>query len=425
MPILFVHGVGVRDESGFPQIESLLRRFVAPILAPNAPQHVLIKQAFWGDNAAHFAWNRASQQKGRVFGQGGTNESTDNVQQTLLLASVANKVKDAPSSGGSSTVVTTGRTNTTGPLERLSKLSPEQLSDLASSLIDQEPLERFGSTKNKAIALIAADDVAHDPQTFAKFEGKTEQEEVYIFQSLVQNRYDQLIRDESEVIGQGAIQWLQNFAPRTAEVLGRTVDAPGYVVGRLASEFRTPLNTFLTNFTGDVFEYLRRRGDSQNPGRIPLIVLEALKSLRDEAPHTEPLLLLSHSMGGQITYDLVTHFLPNAKDSAKLAPYANLKIDFWCATASQVALFEELKLFLASDPNINETTGKVKFDTPHVDRWWNVWDYNDFVSYTAQDIFSSVDDGAYDSGMFLLQAHGGYLARPSFYRQLARKITAP
>jgi hypothetical protein len=58
----------------------------------------------------------------------------------------------------------------------------------------------------------------------------------------------------------------------------------------------------------------------------------------------EPLVVLTHSMGGQIFYDLVTHFLP------RMPEHRGIRIDYWCAAASQVGLFEELGLFLESAP---------------------------------------------------------------------------
>ena len=132
-------------------------------------------------------------------------------------------------------------------------------------------------------------------------------------------------------------------------------------------------------------------------------------------------MVLSHSMGGQIVYDIVTHFLPNLKSHEK---YKDIYIDFWCASASQVGFFEELKLFLASDEKYSAKSGQrvPRPDKQYLGYWWNVWDYNDFISYSAKDIFDEVEDGVYNTGMFLMDAHGGYLVRPSFFRQFAEKL---
>jgi len=61
-------------------------------------------------------------------------------------------------------------------------------------------------------------------------------------------------------------------------------------------------------------------------------------------------------------------------------------------------------------------------DRLHLGGWWNVWDHNDFLSYTVRGIVADVDDEPFDSGMSLASAHSGYLIRPSFYRKLAAKL---
>lgn len=63
----------------------------------------------------------------------------------------------------------------------------------------------------------------------------------------------------------------------------------------------------------------------------------------------EPLIVLTHSMEGQIVYDLVTHFLPRLNRICG--------IDSWYATASQVDLFEEMKLFLESSDAARASIG--------------------------------------------------------------------
>jgi hypothetical protein len=100
----------------------------------------------------------------------------------------------------------------------------------------------------------------------------------------------------------------------------------------------------------------------------------------------------------------------------------DIRIDFWCASASQVGFFEEAKLFLASDPK-HRSGLPVPFPHANLGVWWNVWDYNDFLSFTAEDICAGVEDSAYNGGKSLIEAHGGYLARASFFRDLAKKVS--
>jgi hypothetical protein len=122
-------------------------------------------------------------------------------------------------------------------------------------------------------------------------------------------------------------------------------------------------------------------------------------------------------MGGQIVYDTVTSFLPSAPE------LADIRIDFWCAAASQVGFFEEAKLFLARQDQYRQGN-PVPFPKKHLGVWWNVWDYNDVISFTVKDIIRGVDDEPNSSGMSLISAHGGYLQRPSFFRRFANKVQA-
>lgn len=67
MPIIFVHGVAVRDESAFKGIATFLRRYVAPKLVPNDPGAVGIYPAFWGTDAVTFAWGGRSRPRTAVL----------------------------------------------------------------------------------------------------------------------------------------------------------------------------------------------------------------------------------------------------------------------------------------------------------------------------------------------------------------------
>jgi hypothetical protein len=101
--------------------------------------------------------------------------------------------------------------------------------------------------------------------------------------------------------------------------------------------------------------------------------------------------------------DVVTSFLP--------AVGSNIKVDFWCATASQVGYFEELNMFLASSGAYSKATGhRAPLATANLGHWWNAWDRNDIISFTTNGIFAGgIDDEEYWSGTSLAAAHGGYL----------------
>jgi hypothetical protein len=312
------------------------------------------------------------------------------------------------------------------PGQLIYKLNTDGLSDLALRVISAvSPLTGYEQTLALQAADEAANEMTADPE-LAKC--RSIKDELNLFQNLMRSKYSHLRTLHNLPELKKKPEWLKSFGTHLLEGLDRYSELPGFIMTRAAAEVRSPLNTMVTTFIGDVFTYIRERGTWDNPGPIPQRALDALlkaseiqKAQMVEAganAEREPLVVLSHSMGGQITYDLVTHFLPNDPK------YKDVYIDFWCASASQVGFFEELKLFLASNEEYSAKSGKrvPRPDKNHLGYWWNVWDHNDFISYSAKNIFEGVEDAVYNTGMFLSDAHGGYLVRPSFFRQFADKL---
>jgi dienelactone hydrolase len=65
-------------------------------------------------------------------------------------------------------------------------------------------------------------------------------------------------------------------------------------------------------FVGDVFKYLQNSGKVGDEGPIVKIVSDAFRNADEIRRKTkEPLVILGHSMGGNIAYDILTHFPPD------------------------------------------------------------------------------------------------------------------
>ncbi|MBS2009191.1 MAG: hypothetical protein JST01_19210 [Cyanobacteria bacterium SZAS TMP-1] len=411
MPIVYIHGVNVRSDEYWPALEAMMRQYIAPVISPN-PERVSISQCYWGDVGAYFRFQGASMptspivQMGRVV-KGKVRQDIGRVRSRLKTR----REKIAAYRPGQLTA----------------RLRADGLSDLSARVLSS--ISHL-SGHEQTLALQAADQVAtelassHDLQ-----ECRSLEDEMSLFQKLVRSRYAKLRAMHGLPELKSKPEWMNGLSARLMEGLERYSDVPGFILTRAAAEVRSPVNTMVTAFIGDVFTYIRERGDYKNPGPIPARALETLlraseiqeSQLAESTaanPQKEPLVVLSHSMGGQITYDLVTHFLPRD------AKYKDVYIDFWCASASQVGFFEELKLFLESDEKYSSKSGVrvPRPDEKHLGYWWNVWDHNDFISYSVKNIFDGVEDAVYNTGMFLADAHGGYLVRPSFFRQFAEKL---
>jgi hypothetical protein len=266
--------------------------------------------------------------------------------------------------------------------------------------------------------ILAADQVAGDPATAAALAAASRPEdELALLLDLVRARAGDPVA--GSLRGMGAGGFWSGLGDRLKETTGRALGVPAYAVSVAAAELRKPLNELVSLFAGDVFVYLDKRGSAGSPGAIPARLLDKLEAARANQASRggEPLVVLSHSMGGQLVYDAVTHFLPETPG------LQGIRIDFWCATASQVGFFEEAKLFLASDTTLEGPT-LVPFPRAHLGVWWNVWDHNDVLSFTVNGIFDGALDEPYDTGLSLASAHGGYLTRPSFFRRLAKRLEA-
>src|SRR5262252_8273553 len=109
MPLVFVHGVNVRSDSGFREhVEArdfLFRRFALSAITPNAHQ-VTILNPYWGDLGATFAWHHASLPQGdfEVFGPEDELpmlllsqfiDNRDPVRDTIILDVARNSMEDA------------------------------------------------------------------------------------------------------------------------------------------------------------------------------------------------------------------------------------------------------------------------------------------------------------------------------------------
>lgn len=410
MSIIFVHGVNTRETEMPESLTAMLRHHVAPVIS-GKPEEVPIEYAYWGDVAAQFAWDGASRPRTPIIGMGANGSTSEGL--LMLAASEPDVFEGMPASsagGAQEGGLAAAGPGGAAPLNasvRLKSLSSDDLADLLAAVFTAEIPPGADN-----LFLLVLDEVVHDPALQAQLGNAADFDEEW---DLIAAATRTRLAEQTAIAGMG-FDWLDGIGSRVKEALSRGVSAPGYVLGRAVAEFRKPMNNFISVFLGDVFEYLKERGTSDSPGPIQKRFLDPLSRADKRKRDTgEPIVVLSHSMGGQVVYDAVTYFLPDNEQRR------SIKIDFWCATASQVALFEELKLFKNDSDEIREPN-KVAFPAANLGHWWNVWDHNDFISFTGSEIFEGIVDESYDSGMGLVDSHGGYLERPSFFRKFANQL---
>ena len=415
MPIVFIHGVAVRAdgrpfEDWWRALYDNLRRYIAPVVSKDHPERVTILPAYWGDLGARFWWV-ASRPLSRLLGKGA--EGRSGADDWFEARSRWPRCPKHFGACRGSQSQTRGEPMRWFPRDGKSlggigvgspqRLDPDQLAALTMAAA-RMLLENHGrirpnsSTTCRMGSTRSARAASHNgPRSAGRSTQRPTRKPPWQRSPSGRSRLraGRLEGDRRERVPaasrgrrrpgrEGGSGVDRRHLGRLKEAVGRAESAPGYLLTKALTEFRRPANDLVTLFMGDVFAYIDSRTQKDPNRNIALRVLDTIVSARrDPAQAGEPLVLLTHSMGGQIAYDLITEFLPRHPEAKRL------RVDFWCATASQVGLFEEMKRFLASTTKYSK---KANNQVPYPSReqlgvWWNVWDSNDFISYTARPVF--------------------------------------
>jgi hypothetical protein len=387
MPLVFVHGVNVRDDEDYAKSvvarDSLFRRFALKQIASNTSSFQILNP-YWGGDGAKFAWNSASLPKsgGEAFG------GEDELAYSLLSETPYSAAPDwkngwllekARQSGLADAVdilwsaaAYTGKEATSDDLARLG----QKAIDYAQG--KPEPLW-LNEVKNDEQLLDRLAEELSPPQTSTETFG-----------------------------GKDVLARLRESADRVALAAGKLTS------GAILKFTRSSLNGFLARFMGDIVTYINDRGVVGQPGSIVQLVLKAIEAAAAIREKTgEPLIIVAHSMGGNIVYDILSYFRPD------------LNVDALVTVGSQVGLFEELKMFrlrMLDVPAKNDPK-KMKMPKPAgLKRWLNVYDFEDVLGYAAGEIFDGVIDYPYSTGNGMLFAHIRYFTRPSFHDRLGKRL---
>jgi pimeloyl-ACP methyl ester carboxylesterase len=191
---------------------------------------------------------------------------------------------------------------------------------------------------------------------------------------------------------------------------GKAIDKTGdFASTKLLAWSRSPLNAILGRFFGDVFIYLNSRGTRSKPGPIPKRILAEFDDAHRQTPAGEPFVIIGHSLGAVIAMDLLSYYRPD------------LEVDLFVSVGSQVAHFEELKLYKNSDKAV---VAPQRVPRPaNIHRWINVYDEVDIFAYAVERIYEGVDlDSRYDTETFTVKAHVTYFTQDRFYQRLRARI---
>lgn len=398
MPLVFVHGVATRDSPSYKKSvtarDAYFRRYLLPAI-PGVPSDAHIFNPYWGDRGARFYWNHACFPKQAAEQLGPEDELADallneagieagtNAGAVLLDMARGGRVAEAVDILWAAGGIVVG-----GEAHSAAKLADDlvQLASLARAYAaahSKPPwLDQVSSDKAFVVRLQReVSEFARPPDTHSAAPGK-------------------------ESLG---LQEIWDRIKEGADRLGS--QSPRMVSEAVMHAGRETLDRKATRFLGDAFVYLDGRGTVERRGPIVEIVLEDL--LRADAikkARNEPLIVVAHSFGGEICYDILTHFQPS------------LEFDCFVTVGSQVALFEELKLFPANKDFIPASPAQRVGKPGNATRWINIYDAGDALGYKAGGVFADVEDYEYNTGAGLLSAHSIYFLRPSLHERLGRRL---
>ncbi len=404
MPVVFVHGVNTRKsspsyEAGRLTIERFLQHSLAGVTldGKTLPAGFTVHFPYWGDLATSFAWNMQALPGPDVdaLGTGGVDGDT---RELVAL------IRDA-----------------LGPGARV-----------------DEPLVGLARYQFATAVDVLCDTVLQHPQGLppAEVAEFVVAAQLYALQFAAQAGppWMTTVQTDAQFIGQltaavttatpglnalgllGSIgSALQAGVQRIKQAVGgaktKLIDRAGdFASTRALAWGREPLNGVLGRFFGDVFIYLNSRGTAQAPGPIPRLILDEWDAARADAPH-EPFIVVAHSLGGVISWDLMTHDRPG------------VDVDLFVSIGSQVSHFEEMKLFRNSDPAVpGNDLSRRAVKPAHIRRWINVFDEVDIFSYACARVFADVSDFRYDTHTYVIKAHGAYFTQARFYERLRARI---
>ncbi len=422
MPLVFVHGVNNRRNLG--QYEATERRrnalfnkYLVPTIAPAVAVHdFTILSPYWGEFGATPRWNNASlPRSAERLGEPAVDHIRaslgdyefilpDDPNQTLL--SVAREVSFLDAVELVCELL----------LEELclEKSTTVKVDDAERSRLDRES-DAFVDYCETAVEYFAA---VGKPAWLDRI---TSDE---VFLGRLQNDIDAHIAKASpratEQLG-GASVWrfskrILNGVARVASEAVQIAKTPVDLAFRSTSRLSLSLGRgwaqqHASRFLGDVFEYMEQRNRDGSKAPIIQAILPAFAEAMTIRGPNDRLIILAHSLGALIAYDVMTTFVD-----------ATFHCDCFVTIGSQVSLFQELSKCATNAPNpANIEKDRIQ-RPPNVDCWLNVFDRNDVFGFGTAGVFTDTIDYAYSTGKGFLFAHGSYFQKRRFYKRLAKRL---
>lgn len=400
MPIVFVHGVNTRKIADYEahrpprkredtydeQIESIKRklsRHTLPLL-PERYRRMPILDAYWGNLGARFPRGMAALPRDDAEHFGGVDE----IPVPLLEAAA--------------------RRQGFGRGRVLLPVAQDSLDDLVDLLwsVADDGGDATLREQLTGLAMDALNYVSEHPSSGGGndwlTEGPTDRDLLELFIKKVEENAGRGTTGET-FGGGGDRRWdpIRTAQQRIEQMWRATANLTGEQLARVRfSRFGEGMGYFF----GDVAQFLRNRTE----------IINQVAGVLEAAPRTEedePLVVIAHSMGGNIVYDILAHHRPDLRCSVLVT------------VGSQVGLFEELELFKSAAGGASASTAPARASKPkNLEHWLNVYDTSDVLGYAAGRVFTGVVDYEFPTGKIAHWSHSGYIKGESFYRRLGDRL---
>lgn len=387
MPLVFVHGVNVRADGDYAGAvafrDELFCRVSFAHIVPGAGLQV--SNPYWGDFGCTFPFNHGYIPSGatETFGT-----SADSPQGRLLDQAV---LIHPPFT----------ITSANGSIADLAKVSLDASIDSLCIAVLASGIQPLNAKALAEFSIRAHEYAAQNP--VPGWLSNTTSNTLFV---------DQLVYavcNDRKVESFGSVGSLGASLKTASLVLGQRL--ANRVLDTVAPAAKRQVLLRFARFFGDVFCYINEAKRAPSDQKIRSTVEAAIRDAdKRRTPQDGKLVVVGHSMGGNIAYDLLTSSL---KD---------VSCDLFLTVGSQVGLFEELKLFASSDSSVPKPAiPKVRLPS-NMKAWLNVYDPSDPFGYATKGIFEGTWDFEFDTKADPLSAHSAYFYRPGFHRRLAERL---
>lgn len=439
MPLVFVHGVNVRLGPKYEREMLLRNQYFVNIFYKLMGREFSadrIISPYWGDLATNTTTGNPYLPKGKA--DSSSNKERTNPQPAATLPKMVDgenlddHAVDDDFEGG--TLMEIALTDSISRVvdiviatasEQSLDASLEQakaLSEMAYNALDlsrrfkslDEQVEWLEGVVDDAQLLLKIEDELKKYSNIDMKRRKLSLEQMKLAGKWLQDRYDRastLTKDRLQLRTkqlQSRINQLRITAGNSVKTVreARRRSTTHLAAATLTSPVRRLFHDRLFLFLGDSFLYFGQRGTPDAPGPIVRKISDAFEQgLNMKTAHDPDLIVVAHSMGGNIVCDVVSHFRPDQQ------------IDLLITVATQFPLFADLHMFPGIDSR-NRPIAK----PPNVKRWINVYDMNDIFAFTAQPMFEDIEDLEFASGRLGMTTHADCFKFVSLYEQLAKAV---